>query len=377
MIGALFDAPAGGTGPAGPTRCFGRYEVVRPIGRGAMGVVYLARDPQLERTVALKTVWWPDHRGDDERLRAELRARFLREARAAAQFVHPNIVTIFDVGEDGEVTFIAMEYIAGRTLAELLTDDGPPGPPRPGESAGEAPGGGGRAGGLAGAPMDWMRAVAIAAQVADALGYAHAKGIVHRDIKPANLLVTPEGLVKVADFGIARVANSTLTQEATVLGTPAYMSPEQISGRPVDGRADLFSLGVVLFEMVTGRRPFEGPDLTSLACQILQAPHPPLASLCRGLPRGLELVCARALAKDPADRYRTAAEMAADLRALAAGRPPAGAPVEATLAGAAQVAAADAPGFAAAQAGTGAVQPAARLPGDGLSPEERAAALAA
>ncbi len=288
-------APGGG---AAPIRRFGRYEVIRPLGRGAMGVVYLARDPQLERAVALKTVWWPERRGDDERLRAEVRARFLREARAAARFVHSSIVTVFDVGEEGDVTFIAMEYVAGRTLADLLAEEG---------------------------PLPPARAAGLAASVADALAYAHAKGVVHRDVKPANLLVGGDGQVKVADFGIAKVADSTLTQEATVLGTPAYMAPEQISGRPIDARGDLFSLGVVLFEMLTGRRPFGGPDLTSLAYQVVHAPHPSLASLRAGLPPGFEAVCARALAKEPDARYQTGAEMAADLRALGQGRDPAAA----------------------------------------------------
>ncbi len=322
-------------GAAGPRHQFGRYEVIRPLGRGATGVVYLARDPQLERAVALKTVWWPDHHGVDEEARGELRARFLREARAAAQFVHPNIVTVFDVGEEADVTFIAMEYVAGRTLAAHLAEEGPP-PPR--------------------------QAARLAAAVADALAYAHATGVVHRDIKPANLLVAADGTVKVADFGIAKVANSTLTQEAAVLGTPAYMAPEQIAGQPVDARADLFALGVVLFEMLAGRRPFEGSDLTTLAYQVVHVPHPPLASLRPGLPPAFERVCARALAKEPAARYGTAAEMAADLRALADGQVLAEVTAGAALAGATRVD--GRPRLAGAPEG-------------GLPPEERAAALAA
>ncbi len=350
-------------GAAGALHRFGRYEVIRPLGRGAMGVVYLAHDPQLERAVALKTVWWPDHRGVDEGARGELRARFLREARAAAQFVHPNIVTVFDVGEEAEVTFIAMEYVAGRTLAALLAEEGPPGSPRLVHPAGDTPRRPpqGACGSLE-ALVRAQWAARLAAQVADALAYAHAKGVVHRDIKPANLLVAADGTVKVADFGIARVANSTLTLEATVLGTPAYMAPEQIAGQPVDARADLFALGVVLFEMVAGRRPFEGSDLTALAYQVVHAPHPPLASLRPGLPRAFEQVCARALAKEPAARYATAAEMAADLWALADGRALAEVASGATLAGATRV--------------DGRPQ-SAGTPGAGLSPEERAAALAA
>lgn len=268
------------------TRRFGRYQVLAEVGRGAMGVVYKARDPRIGRLVAIKTLAAAAAAGE------EFLARFAREAQAAGRLSHPLIVTVYDAGEEGPEPFIAMEFVEGETLETRLRRDG---------------------------PFPWRGAVAVAADVADALAYAHAHGIVHRDIKPANIMLTPEGRAKVMDFGVARLASSHLTQETAAIGTPSYMAPEQIIGRPADLRTDLFALGVVCYEMLTGERPFAGPDLAAVAYRIVHEEPLPLRSHCRDLPAALPALVERCLAKDPADRPAEASELLRDLRALAAG----------------------------------------------------------
>ena len=268
--------------PAIPEK-FGRYHVVKELGRGAMGIVYRAEDDVLQRVVAIKMIALTGN--SQERDTHE--ARFRQEARAAGGLAHPSIITIYDVGREGDVAFIAMELVEGRELRELI-------------QSGEIP------------PS---RACEIAIQVAEALAFAHEKGIVHRDIKPGNIMVLPDGRIKIMDFGIARLQEPTVkTQTGVLLGSPQYMSPEQISGQSLDGRADLFSLGVVLYEMLTGIKPFDASDLTQVLFWVVNMPAKPPSERRPGLPSVLDFIIARALKKKPEERYTGAAEFAADLR---------------------------------------------------------------
>lgn len=258
----------------------GRYEVESEIGRGAMGVVYLAHDPRLNRRVAIKTYALP---GGMSRIRElEFRERFIREARAAGRLTHPGVVTVHDVDEDADsgALFITMEHVPGTNLENLLRDK----------------------------RIDPEQARAIADQVAEALQVAHLAGIVHRDVKPANILVRDsDGTVKVADFGIARLSASELTRTGATIGSPAYMSPEQIRGREIDGRSDLFSLAAILYEMLCGERPFDGEDTSALAYSIVHETPVPISKRVAGATSALDRFFDRALAKDPAARFRDAA----------------------------------------------------------------------
>ena len=268
----------------------GRYRIIEELGRGAMGAVYRAFDPLIERQVALKTLL--PLPGDEM---VEVRERFIREARSAGRLNHPNIVTIFDVGEQEGVAYIAMELLAGRSLQSVLRD---------------------------GVRLAYDLVADIAAQLADALDLAHRYSIVHRDVKPANVMIDAMERAKLMDFGVAYVPSSTMTQTGTSLGSPRYMSPEQVVGAPVDPRSDIFSLGVVLYEMLAQRTPFESPQDTTvfaLLNRIVAAPHPPLRSLDRQIPAAFERIVDRALAKNPEDRYQRAADLAADLRRIARG----------------------------------------------------------
>src|SRR5687767_3430976 len=262
----------------------GRYQIVSTLGRGAMGTVYRAVDPAIERTVAIKTLN-PDL--PDENL-AEVKERFLREAKSAGRLNHPNVVTVYDVGEANGVAYIAMEYLEGKSLRQIL-DAG---------------------------PQPLRTVVDIAAQIADALDYAQRHGIVHRDIKPANIMLSPGGIAKLTDFGVAYMPSSSMTQTGAVLGSPKYLSPEQCLGLPVDGRADIFALGIVLFEMLARKTPFEGPDITvfNLMQRICTEPAPPITKVNREVPSAFDYILGRALAKRPEERYQRAAEFAADLR---------------------------------------------------------------
>lgn len=262
---------------------FGRFRVLEELGRGAMGVVYRAEDPALGRTVAIKTITLT---GTEEE-RQHFEARFLQEARAAGGVGHPSIITIYDVGREGDVAFMAMELLEGRELRDLI-----------------------RGGSLA--PSE---AVEIAARVAEALAAAHERGVIHRDVKPGNIMVLSDGRVKIMDFGIARLRDPDVkTATGMMLGSPRYMSPEQVSGEPFDHRADIFSLGVVLYEMLTGITPFSGEDITQLMFQVVNAAVVPPSHVNRALPPVLDYILARALKKNPAERYGSAAEFAADLR---------------------------------------------------------------
>ena len=274
----------------------GRYEVLAELGRGAMGAVFRARDPRIDRTVAIKTIAVP---GADAKSMEEYRQRFFREAQAAGRLSHPGIVTIFDADEDqpSHTPFIVMEYVDGRTL-DTLVDASP----------------GGRL------PLD--TAIDLVQQISGALDYAHAHGIIHRDIKPSNIIVTADGRAKIADFGIAKLSMIEATLPGNVLGTPAYMSPEQLSGKAIDGRSDLFSLGVIAYWLFTGEKPFTGESITEVSVQVATRDPRPATEVSPGLNKDFDYVLARALAKDPARRYQRGKELAADLEDVRLARPP-------------------------------------------------------
>jgi serine/threonine-protein kinase len=260
----------------------GRYKILGELGRGAMGIVYRAQDPALDRVVALKTI----SLADDAEGREEYQKRFFLEAKAAGKLTHPSIVTTYDFGEQGGVPYLAMELLEGTDLRTRLKE-----------------------GALA--PTE---AVYVARQVAEGLGFAHERGIVHRDVKPGNIMLLERGRAKIMDFGLARMrAADHKTVTGMVLGTPKYMSPEQVAGSPVDQRSDLFSLGIVLFEMLTGARLFGAEDMTQIMHNVTYQEHEPPTRLKPELPAMLDFVVARALKKDPASRYQDAAEFAADL----------------------------------------------------------------
>jgi len=272
-----------------------RYEIVRELGKGAMGVVYLAKDPLIGRLVALKTI--RIRPGDDDETK-EFQQRFVREAQAAGILNHPAIVTVHDIGQDDAsgTSFIAMEFVEGQNLKEILAQ---------------------------GRPLSFDEIGDIIAQVADALDFAHAKGIVHRDVKPANIILVEGNRAKITDFGIAKIASGgNLTTTGQFLGTPNYMAPEQIRGAPVDGRTDIFSLGICLYECLTRRKPFGGDSLTSISYKIVHEPFPPLHEINPQIPDGFDEVVAFSLAKDPAKRYQRGREFASALRAVVRGERP-------------------------------------------------------
>ena len=259
---------------AGLPREIGKYRLDAVLGRGAMGVVYRAYDPMIERTLALKTVRAESGDAADAR---ELLQRFRTEAKAAGRLMHPNIVAVYEYGELDDLAYIAMEFVEGKALSDLVGARPCPLPQ----------------------VLGWMD------DVLAALAYAHAHGVVHRDIKPANLLVTREGRVKVGDFGIARIDSSTLTRTGAMLGTPSHMSPEQLRGDPIDGRSDLFSAGVVLYQLLTGQRPFAGATAAVMQ-QILTHTPPPPSRLNPALPSALDAVVMCALSKAPDARFADA-----------------------------------------------------------------------
>src|SRR5579863_8498006 len=270
------------------TKRFGRYEIVGELGRGAMGVVYNARDPQIDRVVAIKTVsLW----GQEPEEEAEFRMRFMNEAQAAGRLHHSGIVSIFDLGESPENhdPYIVLEYVSGESLSRILSRE---------------------------KKLPLATALKLAEEIAEALDYAHAQGVVHRDIKPANILVTETGHAKIADFGIAKLNLVHFTIPGKVLGTPAYMAPEQLSGEDSDGRSDLFSLGVILYVMVTGHSPFQGNSATTVCYKVVNREPVPASALNLDLPRALDAVISHAIAKDPDARYQRGSDFAADLQTL-------------------------------------------------------------
>jgi len=268
----------------------GRYQIEKELGKGAMGVVYLGRDPKINRVVAIKTMALSQEFEPDEL--ADVKERFFREAETAGRLNHANIVTMYDAGEEHDLAYIAMEFLKGKDLVAYTKPDN---------------------------LLPLPKVISIVARVADALSYAHENNVVHRDIKPANIMYEPESdQVKVTDFGIARITDSSKTKTGMVLGTPSYMSPEQLAGKKIDGRSDLFSLGVSLYLMASGTLPFTGDSMAQLMFKIANEPHPDIRGIRSDLPEALVAVIDRSMTKDPDQRYQTGAEMAKDLRACLA-----------------------------------------------------------
>jgi len=278
----------------------GRYEVVGELGQGAMGVVYKATDPLIDRIFAIKTITLSLAQEERE----EYEARFYQEAKAAGRLSHPNIVTIFDVGRSGDIAYIAMEFLQGRELRDILNDEKL-------------------------LPVDQV--LDIVAQVALGLAYAHEHGIIHRDVKPSNIMVLRDGHAKITDFGIARMASASVrTQTGMVLGSPKYMSPEQVMGKLTDQRSDIFSLGVMLYEMLTGQAPFTGENVNAIMYQTLNAIPPSPSSINPAVPDMLNFIVAKALAKDLENRYQNARDLANDLRACRGTVPSSAVTIDAT-----------------------------------------------
>jgi serine/threonine protein kinase len=276
------------------SKTIGRYEILEELGHGAMGTVYRAKDPSMGRIVALKTiisVALASAQG------SEFRERFYREARAAGSLAHPGIVPMFDVGEHEGLPFMVMEFISGQTLADAVKK---------------------------GERLTLDRVCEIGQQIAEALGYAHQHGVVHRDIKPANILLTSRETYgierpKITDFGVAKLAAGQITTSGQMLGTPAFMPPEQFTGAPIDGRADLFSLGVILYWMATGEQPFPGETMTAVSYKVVHTEPVPPRKLNPSIPENLDRTILKCLAKSPADRYQTGEELARDLVAVRIG----------------------------------------------------------
>jgi len=262
----------------------GRYKIISEIGQGAMGVVYKAVDPIIDRTVAIKTINLNLSKTELE----EYEARFQQEIKAAGRLNHPNIVTIYDVGKTDQVAYMAMEFLEGQELKDMI-------------ASGNLP------------PADQV--VDIIAQVADGLSFAHQQDIVHRDVKPSNIMVLKNSLAKITDFGIARLPNSAVkTMTGLILGSPRYMSPEQVIGKTIDARSDIFSLGVVLYEALTGVAPFDGDNVNAIMYATVNTTPPPPSSHTRAVPAMLDLIVAKAMAKLLEDRYQSVRELADDLR---------------------------------------------------------------
>ena len=269
---------------SGKMKNIGKYKITSILGKGAMGIVYRALDPDINREVAVKTIRFDlvSEEGDRE----EMMERFMREAQAAGKLTHPNIITIYDVGREKEMTYIVMQLIEGHSLQKVI-------------SSGEK--------------ISTQELIQLMDQLCKALDYAHDNGIIHRDIKPANILLDKEGKPFIVDFGVARLETSTLTQAGTTLGTPSYMSPEQVMGKKVDRRSDIFSLGGILYELLTGKRAFQAQSITTVIYKIIHEEPVALTEVKKGLPIGFEQIVCKALAKDPKDRYQNCAELATDL----------------------------------------------------------------
>ncbi|MFA5858940.1 MAG: serine/threonine-protein kinase [Elusimicrobiota bacterium] len=270
---------------AGQKPTLGRYEIEKELGRGAMGIVYLGKDPKINRMVAIKTLKFDDD-VSEEQMKA-VKERFFREAESAGKLSHPNIIRVFDAGDDMDVSYIAMELLDGSDFKQYCEKD---------------------------KLLPIPEVIDIIIKVADALDYAHAEGVIHRDIKPANIMTLKAGGIRVTDFGIARITASSKTQTGTVLGTPSYMSPEQISGKKVDGRSDLFSLGVMFYEMLVGKKPFEGDSIGTLLYQIVNEKHPSSRAANPNIPEYVEKVIDKMLEKNADNRYSRGKEIVADLK---------------------------------------------------------------
>jgi len=282
----LAGARSGGPDPATGNTMLGRYQVECELGRGAMGTVYRARDPVIGRAVAIKTMVLP--KALDPAEREQAKQRFLREARAAGGLVHPGIVAIHNAGVEGDLCYIVMELVEGRDLVAHTRQA---------------------------ALLPPAKVLSIGERVAEALAHAHAAGVVHRDIKPANILYAADtDTVKVTDFGIARIASSAGSRFASALGTPSYVPPEQLAGRRIDGRADLFALGVTLYQLLSGRLPFEGESMSQLTAAISSGAHVPVRRHNPALPAGVEAIVERALEREPERRFQSGTELAEAIR---------------------------------------------------------------
>ena len=269
------------------TPTVGRYEILEELGQGAMGIVYKAKDPKINRLLAIKTIRFSDE--FEEKGVDDIKKRFLREAEIAGQLSHSSIVAIYDVGEDFDLTYMAMEFLNGEDLKEYC-----------------------RRGSL----LPLRKVLYIIAEAALALDYAHQQGVIHRDIKPGNIMLLKSGKIKVTDFGIAKAVSTSQTKSGIILGTPNYMSPEQINGDELDGRSDIFSLGVVFYELLTGRLPFQGQSLANLFYQIKQARHRPPREINPKVPRPCEQIIDKALAKDPDRRFQSASDLTKYVRII-------------------------------------------------------------
>jgi serine/threonine-protein kinase len=267
----------------------GRYEVLSELGQGAMGIVYKARDPKIDRLLAIKTIRFSDE-FEENRIK-EIKDRFYREAQIAGQLSHPSIVAVYDVGEDFDLSYLVMEFLTGEDLKEYCKKDN---------------------------LLPLRKLLSLLTQTADALDYAHRHEVIHRDIKPANIMLLKNGKIKVTDFGIAKAISDSKTKSGIVLGTPNYMSPEQINGHDLDGRSDIFSLGVVFFELLTGQLPFSGSSLANLFYQITQSKHPSPRQFNPRVPKPVEQILNKTLAKEPDQRFQNAGELAKYLRILIA-----------------------------------------------------------
>ncbi|ACL04169.1 serine/threonine protein kinase with Chase2 sensor [Desulfatibacillum aliphaticivorans] len=265
----------------------GRYEVSKMLGKGAMGIVYLGKDPRINRTTAIKTVRFSDDFQEEEA--AKMKEKFFREAESAGTLSHPNIVTIYDAGEEQDLAYIAMEFLEGGDLEDHIKPD---------------------------KLLPMRKVIGHMADICDALDYAHSKGIVHRDIKPANIMLLKTGVCKITDFGIARITATSQTQTGVVKGTPYYMSPEQIAGQKVDGRSDIFSVGVMTYQLLTGKLPFHGDSVAALMHQIMNVAHPDPRQFNPKIPKPLAAIINKALEKDREKRYQKAGQMASHLRQL-------------------------------------------------------------
>jgi serine/threonine-protein kinase len=266
----------------------GRYKILQILGRGSMGLVYKALDPKINRLLAIKTIRFSDE--FDEEVIEEIKARFFREAEIAGKLSHRSIVTIHDMGEDQDLTYMAMEYLEGDNLEKFISKK---------------------------RLLPLRKVLTVVASVAEALEFAHRADVIHRDIKPANIMLLKTGGVKVTDFGIAKAISSSRTRTGVILGTPNYMSPEQIMGQKVDPRSDVFSLGVVFYQLLAGELPFQGDNLSSLLYQITQVRHPSLRTFNSRIPMACEQIMDRALAKNLDERFQTAGHMARLLRLVA------------------------------------------------------------
>jgi predicted Ser/Thr protein kinase/tetratricopeptide (TPR) repeat protein len=267
-----------------PAEKIGKYKILGTLGRGGMGIVYKGLDPDIEREVAIKTIRFDTFTEGAEK--EEMLARVVREAKAAGRLNHPNIITIYDVIREQDLTFIVMQYVDGQSLQAQIDSGKRPSP---------------------------KEVIDLLGPVADALDFAHQNGIVHRDIKPANILIDKKGRPFLADFGVARIETSTMTGPGKTIGTLSYMSPEQVLGNPVDHRADLFAFGVILYELLTGKKPFAGDNLSTIVYKIVNEEPPHITEINHDLPRGYEGVIKKALAKNPDERYQSGREMISDL----------------------------------------------------------------